>query len=224
MSTEYDVAVQNFLTGKLSELIPGVKFLAEEEGANANILTDDLTFIIDPIDGTANFVCDLGHSAISVALLENKKPIYGAVYKPYTDEFFCAVKNKGAYLNGEAISVSDRTDGAAVIAVGTAPYYKQTRGKETMELFYELFMKFGDLRRMGAASLDICYVAAGILDGFCEQILSPWDYAAVALILEEAGGKITDFKGEPVDFGKPSPILCANAVNFDKLVEITRKI
>ena len=222
--TEYDVAVQHFLEEKLSVIFPGVMYLAEEDGESGNKLSDELTFIIDPIDGTANFMYTVRHSAISVGLFKDNKPIFGAVYNPYSDEYFSAVKGEGAYLNGEKINVSDRTDGAAVIAVGTAPYYKETRGKETMTLLYELLMKFGDLRRMGAASLDICYVAAGRVDGFCELKLSPWDFAAGALILEEAGGKITDFSGNELDYGKPSSIMCANAVNYDKLIEITRDL
>lgn len=222
--TEYDVAVQHFLEEKLSEIFPSASFLAEEEGEGNNSLSDGLTFVIDPIDGTANFMYSVGHSAISVALLDNGVPMFGGVYNPYTDEYFSAVKGQGACLNGEKISVSDRTDGAAIIAVGTAPYYKETRGKDTAKLIYDLLMTFGDIRRFGSAALDICYVAAGRFDGFCELMLSPWDFAAGALILEEAGGKITDFKGNKLEYGKPSSIMCANAVNFEKIVDITREI
>ena len=219
--TEYDVAVQRFLEEKLAALIPGVMFLAEEEGESGNILTDALTFIIDPIDGTANFMYNVRHSAISVGLFKDKKPIFGAVYNPYSDEYFSAVKGEGAYLNGERISVSERTDGAAIIAVGTAPYYRDTLGRKTSDLIYSLIMKFGDVRRMGAASLDLCYVAAGRVDGFCEPVLSPWDFAAGALIVEEAGGRISDFNGNELFFGKPTSIMCANMVNYEKLLKIT---
>ena len=222
--TEYDVAVQRFLEKRLSELFPDAAFLAEEDGDNVNGVSDGLTFVIDPIDGTANFMFDIRHSAISVALLDNGSPLFAAVYNPYNDEYFSAVKGQGAYLNQEKISVSDRTGGASVISIGSSPYYKEKLGKDTAKLIYDLLMSFGDIRRFGSAALDICYVAAGRFDGFCEMVLSPWDFAAATLIVEEAGGKLTDFTGNTPDFGKPSSILCSNAVNFEKILNITQSI
>ena len=220
--TEYDISVQHFLEEKLSQAVPEATFLAEEEGESENGLSSGLTFIIDPIDGTANFMYSVGHSAISVALAENGKPIFGAVYNPYTDEYFYAVKGSGAYCNSKRIFCSERTGEAAIIAFGSSPYYKKTLGKQTAKLLYDLMCNFGDIRRYGAAALDLCYVAAGRFDAFCEARLSPWDFAAGSLIVTEAGGTMSDFDGGELDYGKAGSVLASSAAVYGEMFRITR--
>lgn len=221
--TEYDICVQHFLEEKLAAIIPEASFLAEEEGESENGLSGGLTIIIDPIDGTANFMYSVGHSGISVALAEKGKPVFGAVYNPYTDEYFHAVKGGGAYCNSKRIYASERTGEAAIIAFGSSPYYKKTLGKQTAKLMYNLMCSFGDIRRFGAAALDLCYVAAGRFDAFCEARLSPWDFAAGSIIVTEAGGKMSDFDGGELNYGKAGSVVASSSAVYGEMLKITKK-
>ena len=126
--TEYDVKVQKFLKEKFTELIPDASFLAEEGGEDENKVGDGYTFIIDPIDGTTNFLYNMNYSSISVALAKDKEVFFGAVFNPYTDEYFYAKKGEGAYLNGKRIYVSEAENKDALAIFGTAPYYKEALG------------------------------------------------------------------------------------------------
>ena len=218
--TEYDVKVQRFLQERFSALIPDCRFLAEEEGENENPLGDDLTFIIDPIDGTTNFMLGRRASCISVALFKDKKAVYAAILDPYADRLYSAKVGCGAFCNGQPIHVSDRDPKLSLALIGTAPYYKDTLAKTVVDLIYDLLMHFGDIRRVGSAALDICSVACGEAEAFLEPVLSPWDFAAGALILTEAGGIITDFDGHPLTFDKPHSLLCASPTAY----ETARKI
>ena len=182
-------------------------------------------FIIDPIDGTTNFVHSYKFSCISVALVSRGKVVFGAIYEPYLNEMFTAVLGGGAYMNGERISVANRTMPHAVIAIGTAPYYKSVIGGECMDLMSRTFGACIDVRRSGSAALDLCYAAMGRTDAFCEPLLSPWDFAAGSVIVKEAGGVITDMQGNELDFAKPQSILCSNQVVYkDALKTIINKI
>ena len=223
--TEYDVLVQKFLEEKFLELIPEAKFLAEEEGEDENKVGDGLTFIIDPIDGTSNFMYNMNLSAISVAIAKDKKTVFAAIYNPYADEYFTAKRGEGAYLNGGKISVSSVKASSSLALIGTAAYYKDSIGDKTVKMFEKVFYSFGDIRRCGSAAIDLCNIAKGSASAFFEYVLSPWDYAAGALIVTEAGGYITDFKGESLlDRYEKSTVLAANAVVFDEAKEIVEKI
>ncbi len=202
--TACDVAVQEQLKATLAPIFPDARFLAEEDGESRTALGAGYTFIIDPIDGTTNFMCGYHTSAISVGLLEGGKPIFGAVYDPYRDEYFMATAGGGATCNRKPIRVSARPLGRAIVAIGSAPYQKDFLAPTTMAMTADLFGVFADFRRSGSAALDICYVAAGRTDAYCEPILAPWDFAAGSLILAEAGGIATDFKGEPLVEGRPN--------------------
>ena len=183
--TKYDVAVQEFLFSELAKAFPEAEFVGEE-GEN-NLKSTALRFIIDPIDGTTNFMQDFRCSCISVALCKENDVIAGVVYNPYTNEIFSAEKGKGAYLNGEKISVSDRplSDGLALF--GTSPYHPENTD-ETFALLRRVFDFCRDIRRSGSAAYDICTVACGRCEIFFEKELQPWDIAAGTLILKEAGG------------------------------------
>ena len=204
--TVYDVQVQRMLVTGIEEIFPGCSFLAEEEGADQNTLGDGWTFVIDPIDGTANFIRDYHRSAISVGALYQGELAWGAVYNPYTDEMFHGRKGCGAYLNGKPIFVSKRSMVDAIIVMGTSPYYRTELGERTMEITKALFMQCDDIRRSGSAALDLCDVASGRMDAFFELRLSPWDFMAGCLLIQEAGGWITTVSGEvlPTDGRKSS--------------------
>lgn len=222
--TEYDLKVQNYLKEKLSLLFPTATFFAEEDGEQEKEIGNEYTFIIDPIDGTTNFMCGYNHSSISVALLKNKEVVFGAVYDPFKSEYFHAVKGFGAYLGDTPLKVSERDSAKAIITVGSAPYYKERFSKCVSSFVYQVLNNFADFRRSASAALDVCYVAAGRTDGFCEPILSPWDIAAGILILREAGGMLSDYEGNDIPLSRPSSTIFASPKQYDKLLEICKKL
>ncbi len=216
--TEYDLAVERFLKEKLPPLVPGSLFFGEEEKENASPLTG-WVFIVDPIDGTTNFVRGLKHSAISVALAHDGAVEYGVVYDPYKDEIFSAKRGGGAFLNGRPIRVSERPLDQGVFGMGTAIYDRQFIAP-TMRVTEQLFRRSCDFRRLGAAALDLCDVACGRLDLFFEYSLSPWDHAAGGLILIEAGGVLSTLEGRPMDYTRRCSVWASNRVNGDILREL----
>ena len=208
--TVYDVKIQEFLISEIKKAIPSAYFVAEEKENDESALDHEFCFIIDPIDGTANFVHQLHMSAISVGVYSYRKPLYGAVYNPYLDELYYAETGKGAFLNGERIKASDRSFDHAIVHFGTSPYYKDTLTDVSFDIAKRFFLSCSDLRRIGTAAIALANVASGRSDIFFECILSPWDIAAGAILVEEAGGRITDMEGNPIDFSRPSPVLATN--------------
>ena len=183
--TDADVSVQNFLKKELLSLCPGACFFAEEQENTP--LTNAPTFVVDPIDGTTNFMRGRNLSCISIAYLENKTPLLALVYNPYANEMFTAEKGKGAFLNGEPIHVSQFPFQNAIVAYGTSPYDAEL-AKTTMKLAEQFLLQAGDLRRTGSAAIDLTDVACGRADIMFELRLRPWDVAAGSLLITEAGG------------------------------------
>lgn len=218
--TVYDKATQDFLIERISSVLPEAKFVAEEQENDYSILDNEFAFIIDPIDGTTNFIHGFSHSSISVACLSYGKVVFGAVYNPYLDEMFYAELGLGAYKNGKPISVSNRKIGEGIFAFGSSPYYKEELGRRGFECAYKLFMQSADIRRTASAALDLCYVACGRLDMFFELRLSPWDFAAGMLIVSEAGGKISDMEGNPLNPSRPCSVIASNLVCYDRVLEL----
>lgn len=220
--TAFDVKVQEMLISGLCEIVPDAHFLAEEKDNSSIDVTNGFCFIIDPIDGTANFIHDLQASAVSIGFFYNGEPVFSVIYDPYRREMFYAAKGEGAYCNGKHIHVSERTLDKAMTVFGTSPYDRDTLGEISFALAKNLYMKTADLRRTGAAAIDICNVACGRMDIFFEVILSPWDFAGGWLIITEAGGKLTDFSGNTPDFSKPSSVLCTNGSLHKEALEIIK--
>ncbi len=215
--TKYDVAVQDFLFRELGKAFPEAEFVGEE--GESNLESRSLRFIIDPIDGTTNFMQDYRCSCISVALCKENEIIAGVVLNPYSDEIFSAEKGKGAYLNGEKISVSDRplSDGLALF--GTSPYHPENTD-ETFALLRKVFDLSRDIRRSGSAAYDICMVACGRCEVFFEKALQPWDVAAGTLILKEAGGIALDYNGNEINFSTPNDVVFANPKAHEEFVTL----
>lgn len=215
--TKYDVAVQEFLFKELGKAFPDAQFIGEE-GEN-DFSTDGLRFIIDPIDGTTNFMQDYRCSCISVALCNNNDVIAGVVYNPYTDELFSAEKGKGANLNGNRIKVSERplSDGLALF--GTSPYHPENTD-ETFALLRKVFDFSRDIRRSGSAAYDICTVACGRCEVFFEKGLQPWDIAAGTLILKEAGGVALNYQGREISFSAPNDVVFANPKAYKEFITL----
>lgn len=217
--TQVDFDVQSFLKEKLLKAYPEIQFMAEE-GEQEKIDFTKKVWILDPIDGTANLVHGLNQSAVSLGLIENNVPVLGVVYNPFYNELFYAEKGKGAYLNGEKIHVSTAEKMInCLISAGTAPYYKEI-SKENFEVIRSVYEHSEDIRRFGTAAIDLCNLAAGRIDGFFERLLKPWDYAAGAAILAEAGGKITGYNMENLTFFGPSDIIASNTLIHDELADV----
>lgn len=216
--TKYDKMIQDFLIEELSKVIPNASFLGEEGDDNKQ-LTDGYCFIIDPIDGTTNFIKGFQHSAISVGLAKDKELFIGVVMDPDLNNIYYAQKGKGAYLNGNPIHVSDCKLNSSLVLFGTCPYEHELAHR-TFELTEKVFYKSLEVRRGGSAALDICYVASGKADLYYELILRPWDWAGATLILTEAGGIATRCDGETLDASKIKSYLCANKNNIEEFYEI----
>ena len=220
--TETDAAIQEFLRGNLLSLVPGSEFFAEEQ-ENAE-MTDAYTWVVDPVDGTYNFIRGRGWSSVSIALLKDKQPVLGLIYQPYSDELFTAIRGEGAFLNGKPIHVTHNPLEKALPAIGTSPDYAEL-ANATCYVIHEFLTKGGDIRRVGSAALDCCDVACGRADIFCELTLSPWDFSAGALLIEEAGGMfmMPYNENEQVDFSKPACILASNPECREAAREIVLK-
>lgn len=216
--TKYDKLIQDFLIEKLSALLPEASFIGEEGDDNKE-LTDGYCFIIDPIDGTTNFVKGFQHSAISVGLTKDKELFIGVVMDPDLNNIYYAERGKGAFLNGKPIHVSDCDMEKSLVLFGTCPYEHELAHR-TFELTEQVFYKAIEVRRGGSAALDICYVAAGKADLYYELILRPWDWAGATLILQEAGGIATTADGEPLDAGEIRSYACGNKKNLKEFYEI----
>lgn len=205
--TTYDKKVQDFLEKRLLETWPGFGFVAEEQDTPETV-GERPCFIVDPIDGTANFIHGLNLSAISVGVAEGGRTRQGVVYNPFLEELFWAEEGKGAWFNGKRLTCPDETLGLSLFCVGMSPYYDELL-PATLELMGKIQPLVTDLRRLGAASIDLCYIACGRQGGFCEWRLQPWDYAAGMLIATEAGAIVTDMDGSPLRLDGSSTILAA---------------
>lgn len=209
MVTEYDRASEALIVDRLRATRPHDGLVGEEGSDMAG--SSGLRWVIDPIDGTTNFMYDLPAWAVSIAVLDDQGPLVGAVYAPRLDELFAAVRGEGATLDGRPLRCGTVTDPAsALVATGFA--YRPERRAVQGARVARLLPHVRDIRRMGAASIDLCYVAAGRLDAYFEEGLGLWDYAAGELIAREAGCRTGDFHGGPPS---SAGVLAANPALFD---------
>lgn len=214
--TKVDFAVQEYLRTELLKLNPDIPLLSEEQ-ENQNLDFKKSCWILDPIDGTTNLIHDYQMSAVSLGLYEHGRMTRGIVYNPFTEETFHAVRGQGAFLNGKPIKVSGREAfDTCIIAIGSSPYEKE-KAKWLFPIFQKIFMHTADFRRSASAALDLCYVAAGRVDGFVESNLKPWDYAAGSLIIEEAGGAATRWDKKALPFLSNSDLLASTPEIYEKL-------
>ena len=214
--TQYDVAVEQFLIEKFSAL--PFSIIAEESQRDS--FRDSI--IIDPIDGTTNFVNQLPFCAISVGVFQDKKPLYGFVYNPILDEFFYAEAGKGAFLNEKPIGVSENSEFQRALVSTGFPYSGAENQEDlawVIKRLEKILPKCQDIRRYGSASLDLCYVAKGSYDGFYEINLMPWDVSAGSLIVSEAGGVITNEFGAPYNMFEDRCIVASNGKVHKEFLE-----
>jgi myo-inositol-1(or 4)-monophosphatase len=218
--TEVDRAAEQAVIEILHRAYPDHAILAEESGATAGQAGEsEYTWIIDPLDGTTNFIHGFPQYAVSIGLQHKGILVQGVIYDPTKNELFTATRGRGAYLNERRIRVSKRTQlDEALIGTGF-PFREIENLDEYLGMFREITARTAGVRRAGAAALDIAYVAAGRLDGFWEIGLSPWDMAAGALLVQEAGGLVGDFRGDAGYLGS-GRIVCGNPKIFAQLVHI----
>jgi myo-inositol-1(or 4)-monophosphatase len=217
--TEVDEQAERAIIETILQAYPGHGILAEESGRALGAKDSEFVWIIDPLDGTTNFIHGFPVYAVSIALAHRGVVQQAVVYDPNRNDLFVASRGRGAYLNDRRLRVSRRLRLADSL-IGTGfPFRKGDNLKRYMKMFEEVSVECAGLRRPGAASLDLCYVAAGYLDGFFETGLSPWDVAAGSLLITEAGGLIGNFTGE-ADFLYQREVVCGNPKVYGQLVGI----
>jgi myo-inositol-1(or 4)-monophosphatase len=213
--TEVDHASEKLIIGIIREAFPDHHILTEESGDLPK--HSSYKWIIDPIDGTVNFANGIPICCVSIAVEKDGEVIMGAVYNPFINEFFFAEIGKGAFLNDQPISVSKKTKVAEACLVTGFPY-KYTEGEGLLETFGSFIKKGIPVRRLGSAAIDLCWVACGRFDGYYEFFLNAWDSAAGFLIVQEAGGRVTDFSGKPFS-PYQEKIIATNGLIHDELVQ-----
>jgi len=216
--TNVDQAAEQLIIETISNAYPAHAFLGEESGESGSNREADFQWVIDPIDGTTNFIRKIPHWAISIACKHKGRTQIGVVYDPNKGELFSAVQGRGAQFDGKKMRVS-KTKGLehSLLATGF-PFREDVKLEEYLRIFSKLFPHCSDMRRAGSAALDLAYVAAGRFDGFWEFGLSPWDTAAGALLVQESGGMVSDMQGNP-NFEKQGSILAANPSAFKAMLK-----
>lgn len=214
--TEADHAADKAIQEVIKKSFPGHGIVSEE---TAEKVTDsEFKWIIDPIDGTVNFANGIPICCVSIGLEQNGKMLMGAVYNPIFKEFYFAERGQGATLNEKKISVSNKAEVLRSCLVTGFPYTYLDQPNGPLQVFERLIRKGIPVRRLGSAAIDLCWVAAGRFDGFYEHQLNAWDSAAGFIIVEEAGGKVTDLKGDTYSPYQPG-IIATNGIIHDELVE-----
>jgi myo-inositol-1(or 4)-monophosphatase len=206
-ASEVDSQVETEIIRELRRAFPDHAFLGEESGP---IGKSRYTWIIDPLDGTSNYLRGLPHFCVSLALVEKGEPLHGVVYDPLRNELFTASRGSGAFLNDRRLRVATRTElGGAMLATGFPPR-ERARLAPQLEAVRRLLDEAEDIRRTGSAALDLAYVACGRVDGYFEAGVKPWDIAAGLLLVREAGGRVCDFRGTSDHLLDRGQIVAAN--------------
>ncbi len=217
--SEADFFVEDFLKKELPKIYKAE--VVGEESFSEKLNLPEEYWLVDPVDGTLNFLHKLPWVGISVALMKGKDPVLGVIYSPFLEECFYAEKGKGALLNGKPIKVSSEKELENALLVTSFPGKCKKIGlKKCTRLFEVLNEKTRGVRRFGAASLDLAYVACGRFDAFWEPFLKPWDTAAGILLVKEAGGVVSDYFGNPYDPFKDT-LVASNPFLHEKLIRIT---
>lgn len=218
--TEADFEVERAILETIRRNFPQDTILSEEAGKQPEV--SERTWIVDPLDGTTNFAHGFPFFAVSIALEVEKEIVLGVVYNPLMDEHFEAVKGRGAYLNKMPIQISKISNlEESLLATGFA-YDIHENPHEVLQRFQKMIVRAQGIRRPGSAAIDLCYVAAGKLDGFWEEGLKPWDTAAGFLIVDEAGGKVTTMAGETYSPYRRT-IVAANPFIHKTMIEILNR-
>ncbi|MGG1663802.1 inositol monophosphatase family protein [Brevibacillus sp. NRS-1366] len=221
--TDMDKATERYIVSLIREWYPEDLILSEEDAFENSWQVDSLLkeeqycWVIDPIDGTTNFIHGIPYFTVSIGIVKNGKTLVGAVYEPSGKEMFTSIRGRGAFLNGEPIHVSSRsTVGESLLHVSYSSVYWRPESELRNEMA-AFFGKCRNIKHAGASSLDLCYLACGRIDGFWHLNPAPWDIAAAILILEEAGGKLTSISGEAFTWQECSVLASNNRIHEEIL-------
>ena len=218
--TSADLAVQASLEQRLTALLPGAGFFGEEGNGDSG---NGYLWVVDPIDGTTNFSRGIPECGISAALLEDDVPVLGVVFDPNKGKLYSAARGCGATCNGKPIHVSGRSFREGLFCTALSLYRKEF-GERCINVLREVYAGCNDFRRFGSCALELCYLAEGKCELYFEYRVFPWDFAAAALILLEAGGVICDGAGNAHTFDRAIPVIAANSQeSLDELVRIVKK-
>ncbi len=219
--TNVDKAADALITNILHARFPTHKVIAEESAVSGQ--ESPYRWYIDPLDGTTNFAHSFPHFGVSIALAHESQMLVGVVYDPLRDETFCASRGNGATLNGSPIHVSPSPTLDQALVLTGFPYDRRKRSEFYLRFYQAFMVRTQGVRRSGSAALDLCYVACGRADAFWEWRLHPWDTAAGALIVEEAGGRMSNFSDEPFDI-TGEQTLASNGLLHQEMVEVLRQV
>ena len=218
--TSSDITSQRMLIEGLRGILPSCGFFCEEEGVCSD---GEYVWVIDPIDGTANYSRGIDDCAISVALLHRGRVVLGVVRSIFREECYSALLGGGAWLNGQPIRVSARRFEEGMLCTAMS-LYKKEHAKACSDIIYEAYMQCNDIRRFGSCAMELCYMAAGRCELYFEIRVFPWDYAAALLILTEAGGIARELADRELDFKGPTVMIGANSrESYDRLAEIVNR-
>ncbi|HET9057532.1 MAG TPA: inositol monophosphatase family protein [Chitinophagaceae bacterium] len=216
--TEADHASEAAIISTIKEQFPDHYILSEEAGEI--VMNSEYKWIIDPIDGTINFANGIPLCCVSIGLEKEGKMILAAIYNPFINEFYFAERGKGSFLNDKKISVSNKTEVSKSCLVTGFPYTYLDMENGPLEIFEKFIRRGIPVRRLGSAAMDLCWVAAGRFDGFYEHNLATWDTAAGFLLVEEAGGKVTDFYGNYYSPYQKQLLATNGKIHEEMLIEI----
>lgn len=215
--TEIDRKSEEVILNFIKKEYPSHSIIAEESGAKQG--NSEYRWIVDPLDGTTNFAHKLPIFGVSIGVQKNNETIIGIIYDVMRDVIYLAEKGAGAYENNKQIYVSKNNKLLKSVLVTGFPYDIKENSKKAIKLFGSFLTKTRAVRRLGSAALDFCYVASGTFDGFWETNLAPWDVCAGILIVEEAGGKVSNFKNEKLDIFS-NQYLATNGLVHDRMIRI----
>lgn len=219
--TEYDTLAEEIILSKIMKEFPDHGLLAEESGAKTS--SSKITWIVDPLDGTVNFAHGIPVFSVSIAAAYGNEILCGVVYHPITGELFTAQKDKGSFLNGKPLRVSaTKALQEAFLATGF-PYNLEENPLGCINQLMHALKQGLPVRRLGSAALDLSYTAAGRFDGYWEVSLQPWDLAAGKIIVEEAGGKVTDYEGLPRNIKEASSVVASNGLLHASMLQLLKE-
>jgi myo-inositol-1(or 4)-monophosphatase len=218
-ATNYDHASEKLLIEAIHSKYPQHGFLAEESGASAHV-DADMIWVIDPLDGTANFARHIPLFTVSLGVVQRDEVICGITYQPMSDELFVAEKGRGAYLNGKRLSVSKTQKFAEGICVTGIPHHAEENPLHCLDHLVTILKQGTLVRNLGSAALNLAYVAAGRFDAFWGISLQPWDVAAGILLIEEAGGRVSHYQGIPYSVLSGQPLVASNGGIHEQVLNI----
>jgi myo-inositol-1(or 4)-monophosphatase len=217
--TEADLAAEELILETLQRKLPGIKTISEESSNTYEILPTEPVWIIDPLDGTTNFAHNFPWFAVSIALYADNRSRVGVIYHPMQNELFCATESGGAWLNDRPIRVSDVSSLQNALVATGFPYDVRDRSDVILTMLKKVLEQAQGVRRPGAAALDLAYLACARLDAFWEVDLKPWDSAAGYLLVEEAGGRLSNFTGTPFSPFFPE-LLASNSILHENFIAL----